>query len=84
MQYKTLLVLGSLLISAECVKSAGLPFLWHGRSMAVEFEKTNLTDSVRQAIKDDIAYALSLISASNVTYTVYPQSHPGYGKCHEQ
>ena len=41
----------------------------HG-TMGLDFKETNLTASVKNAIRDDIAYSMSLIAASNVTFEV--------------
>ena len=45
-----------------------LTFQWHGQTMGVEFEVTNLTASVKAAIRDDIAYSLSLIPTNDVAF----------------
>lgn len=57
-----------------------LLFQWHGQTMGVGFEPTNLTDSVEHAIRDDIAYSLSLIPSTNVTFATLSPSSSGYGK----
>jgi hypothetical protein len=55
--------------SCACAQPTNLTFQWHGQTMGVQFEVANLTDSVKVAIRDDIAYSLSLIPATNVTFT---------------
>ena len=61
-----------ILLGASCAyaQTTNLTFQWHGQTMGLEFETTNLTASVKNAIRDDVAYALSLIAASNVTFEV--------------
>ena len=55
-------------------------FQWHGQTMGLDFEVTNLTTSVKAAIRDDVAYAMSLIPATNISYEAYSANHPDYGK----
>ena len=61
-------------------QTPNLTFQWHGQTMGVEFEVTNLTASVKAAIRDDIAYSLSLIAASNVTFEALTPTSSSYGK----
>jgi hypothetical protein len=61
----TTIMLGA---SCACAQTTNLTFQWHGQTMGVQFKMTNLTDSVKIAIRDDIAYSLSLIPATNVTF----------------
>ena len=44
--------------------------------MGLDFEVTNLTKSVKAAIRDDIAYSMSLIPTTNAVFEVYPPTHP--------
>ena len=55
-------------------------FQWHDQTMGLQFEVTNLTANVKRAIRDDVAYSLSLIPTTNVVFEVYPPTHPDYGK----
>jgi hypothetical protein len=64
---QTIFLLGA---SCACAQTTNLTFQWHGQTMGLEFETTNLTASVKNAIRDDIAYSMSLIAASNVTFEV--------------
>ncbi len=57
-----------------------LPFQWHGQTMGLEFEQTNLATSAQIAIRDDIAYSMSLIPFTNVTFTVLAPTNSYYGK----
>ena len=59
-----------ILLGASCAyaQTTNLTFQWHGQTMGVEFAMTNLTDSVKVAIRDDIAYSLSLIATNHVTF----------------
>ena len=51
-------------------------FQWHGQTMGLDFEVTNLTKSVKAAIRDDIAYSMSLIPTNDVTFNVFPPNSP--------
>jgi len=55
-------------------------FQWHGQTMGLDFEVTNLTKSVKAAIRDDIAYSMSLIPTTNIVFEVFPPTSPSYGK----
>jgi hypothetical protein len=77
-----------ILLGASCAyaQTTNQTFQWHGQTMGIEFETTNLTDSVKSAIRDDIAYSLSLIAASNVTFEVSAPNtnHTGVVSIHYQ
>ena len=74
---QTIILLGA---SCVCAQTNGLTFQWHGQTMGVEFEVTNLAASVKNAIRDDVAYALSLIPSTNVTFEALTPVSSGYGK----
>jgi hypothetical protein len=57
-----------------------LLFQWHGQTMGVEFEATNLTGSAKNAIRDDIAYAMSLIPATNIVFEPLSPGNPNSSK----
>ena len=71
-----------ILLGASCAyaQTTNLTFQWHGQTMGVDFKETNLTDSVKNAIRDDIGYAMSLISFTNISYEAHSPTHPDYGK----
>jgi hypothetical protein len=61
-------------------QTTNLTFQWHGQTMGLYFEATNLTASVKRAIRDDIAYSMSLIPTTNVVFEVFPPTSPSYSK----
>jgi hypothetical protein len=61
-------------------QSAHLPFQWHGQTMGIDFETSNLTSAVKAAIRDDIAYAMSLIPSPHVAFEALTPTSSGYGK----
>lgn len=61
-------------------QASPLPFQWHGQTMAVDFELTNLTASVQIVIRDDIAYSMSLIPSTNVNFSLLLPASSYYGK----
>ena len=69
-------------MAITCVQSQviGLTFQWHGQTLGIDFELTNLTADVKGAIRDDVAYALSLIPATNVTFEALTSTSSNYGK----
>jgi len=69
----TAIILGT---SHGYAQTTNLTFQWHGQTMGLAFEATNLTASVKQAIRDDIAYSMSLIPVTNAVFEVYPPNHP--------
>jgi len=55
-------------------------FQWHGQERGLIFEQTNLTKSVKAAIRDDIAQVMSKVVASDITvYPIQPDD-PDFGK----
>jgi len=60
-------------------QTTNLTFQWHGQTMGLDFEATNLTKSVKIAIRNDIAYSMSLIPTNNVTFDVLAPGHPDFG-----
>jgi hypothetical protein len=63
-------------VAHSYAQTTNLTFQWHGQTMGVYFEATNLTASVKRAIRDDIAYSLSLIPTNNVTFEILPPTNP--------
>jgi hypothetical protein len=61
-------------------QTTALSFQWHGQTMGVDFENTSLTVSVKNAIRDDIAYAMSLIPSANVVFETLQTSNPNSTK----
>jgi|GEM_PF-3181030 len=79
---KRMIAIIACLLVFVCARTQGteLTFQWHGQTMGVDFEDTNLTVSAKSAIKDDIAYALSLIASSNVTFSLLTPDSSYYGE----
>ena len=79
---KRMIAIIACLLVFVCARTQGteLTFQWSGQTMGVDFEDTNLTASVKYAIRDDIAYGLSLIPPTNVTFEVLTPTSSGYGK----
>ena len=77
-----------ILLGASCAytQTTNLTFQWHGQTMGLDFKETNLTASVKNAIRDDIAYSLSLIAVSNVTFELSAPNtnHTGVVSIHYQ
>jgi len=73
----TAIILG---ISHGYAQTTNLTFQWHGQTMGVDFVLTNLSKSVKIAIRDDIAYSMSLIPTNNVVFEVFQPTSPSYGK----
>jgi len=55
-------------------------FQWHGQEKGIIFCQTNLTKSVKMAIRDDIAQVMSHISVSNAKNYPTSPDHPDLGK----
>jgi hypothetical protein len=56
-------------------------FQWENASYGLVFENTNLTTSVRSAIRDDIQQVYSYNPSSNIAYRIYqPEDTDKYGK----
>jgi len=67
-------------ISHGYAQTTNWSFQWHGQTMGLDFEVTNLTKSVKIAIRNDIAYSMSLIPTTNVVFEVFPPTHPDSAK----
>lgn len=73
-----LFLMAGLVLNCNALSTA-LPFQWHDQTLWIDFEKTNLTESVRYAIRDDVAYSMSLIPVTNVTFAILTTNDQFYG-----
>ena len=80
MKKAIVIVVGVMAITCAQSQVIGLTFQWHGQDMIVDFETTNLSASVKSAIRDDIAYSLSIIASSNVVFETLTPDSSNYGK----
>lgn len=54
-------------------------FQWHGQERGIVFAQTNLTESVKAAIRDDIAQTLSNVAVSDTEAHPVAPDNPDYG-----
>ena len=80
MKNAIVIIAGVMAITCAQSQTAGLTFQWHGQTMGIDFELTNLTADVKGAIRDDVAHALSLIPSTNVTFEALTPTSSNYGK----
>jgi len=80
MKRMIIVTVGLLIFVCARIQGTELTFQWHGQTMGVDFEDTNLTASVKCAIRDDIAYTMSLIVATNVVFEPLHPSNPKTSK----
>lgn len=55
-------------------------FQWGGQSRGILFGTTNLTDSQKGAMRDDIDRVMSNVAVSNTEVFVFSPGHPRYGE----
>ena len=80
MKKAIVIVAGVMAITCAQAQATGLTFQWHGQTLGVDFGLTNLTAGVKGAIRDDVAYSLSLIPTTNVTFEALTPTSSNYGK----
>ena len=80
MKKAVIFIISVLMLECAQAQTNGLSFQWHGQTMGVDFELTNLAADVKGAIRDDVAYALSLIPSTNVTFEALTPTSSNYGK----
>ena len=73
-------VMAAYLCTAASGQDLSWTFQWEASRYGLVFEDTNLVASVKNAIRDDIAYALSLIPSTNVTFEALTPTSSNYGK----
>jgi hypothetical protein len=57
---------------------ASLVFTWDGQSRGLFFSGTNLTDAVKNAIRDDIALVMANVAPSNTELIVFDSGNPSH------
>ena len=55
-------------------------FQWHGQEKGIIFGQTNLSESVKAAIRDDITQVMSNIALTNAEFYSVSPSNPQYGE----
>ena len=55
-------------------------FQWGGQTRGILFSGTNLTDSQKSAVRDDIDCVMSNVAVSNTELIVFSAGHPRYGQ----
>jgi hypothetical protein len=77
---KKLIIAISMFPMCATLAQTNWTFQWHGQERGIIFVQTNLSKSVKAAIRDDIAQVMSKVVASDIT--IYPArpDHPDLGK----
>jgi len=77
---KKLIIVISILPVCATFAQTNWTFQWHGQERGILFAQTNLTKSVKAAIRDDIAQVMSNVAVSNTEIHPIQPDDPDYGE----